>query len=176
MDTQNRIRIRNRIIMILYFDGIKFVFKPHYRKKRQARQRKLVCPGSLLKPENFSQMEFQYFLKTEDAVQCRSLGFGPRAAQCRTLPWYVAPYRAMSRSRWGVGVGGRAPLSHEPLTINSRSINELFDCILQVVGISQISQFQNFKVPKFQSFKIPKFPTSKFAKLSERTCSKQVDV
>ena len=60
--------------------------------------------------------------------------------------------------------------SHEPITTNNRLINELFDYVLQVLGIRYYPKFQNFKVAN-QSSNIPKFQSSKNSRFQDSKIS-----
>ena len=73
----------------------------------------------------------------------------------------------MASGSWFMAHGSRAAapsppwaMSHEPLTINNRLIDELFDFRLWVLCISNISKFHNFR-----SFKVLKFSIFKDVKL-----------
>ena len=68
-------------------------------------------------------------------------------------------------------------MSHEPLTINNRLINKLWDSKFQDSKIpsfldSQTPKYQNFKsprfqVPRFQSLKLPSYQDSKMSRLQD---------
>ena len=51
-----------------------------------------------------------------------------------------------------------APLSHEPLTINNRLINELFDYILQALYISKKYSNPSIEKKQFVGFLVSQFP------------------
>ena len=66
----------------------------------------------------------------------------------------------------------------EPLTINSRLVNELFDDILKVLGIIQsfeVPKFQIFESQRFQDLKIPRFHVSMIPRSQDSEISRSQD-
>ena len=64
------------------------------------------------------------------------------------------------------GVTGRAPLSHEPRTINNRLINELFDYIYHKYYVFKHFKFRHFNISNFHNSKtsLSKIKLSKIAR------------